>query len=82
MAVTLRQDFRLGILNWENELTYQLSSDNDLYPLPTFTAWSNLYLLFRIAKVLRTEFGADVRYFTKYKGLTYSPIIGQYVASI
>lgn len=79
MAVTLRQDFRLGILNWENELTYQLSSDNDLYPLPTFTAWSNLYLLFRIAKVLRTEFGADVRYFTKYKGLTYSPIIGQYV---
>ena len=79
IALTLRQDFTLGILNWENELTYQFSSDQDLCPLPAFTGWSNLYILFRIAKVLRTEIGADVRYFTAYKAPAYSPIIGQYV---
>lgn len=78
ISATLGQDFRWGILNWENELTYQLSSDKDILPLPSLTAYSNLYLLFRIAKVLRTEFGADVRYFTSYYAPAYSPIIGQY----
>ena len=78
LAATLNQDFRWGILNWENEFTYQASSNQDVYPVPAFTGYSNLYLLFRIAKVLRTEIGADIRYFTKYYAPTYSPIIGQY----
>ena len=46
--------------------------------MPAFTGYTNLYLLFRIAKVLRTEFGADLRYFTEYYAPTYSPVIGQY----
>lgn len=78
LAITLGQDFKWGILNWENELTYQASSNADVLPLPAFTAYTNLYLLFRIAKVLRTEFGADLRYFTRYKAPAYSPLIGQY----
>lgn len=78
LSATLGQDFRWGILNWENELTYQLTSDNTVVPVPALTAWSNLYILFRIAKVLRTELGADVSYFTPYYAPTYSPIIGQY----
>lgn len=78
VSATLGQDFRWGILNWENELTYQATSDKDVLPLPALTAYSNLYLLFRIAKVLRTELGADVRYFTEYYAPAYSPIIGQY----
>lgn len=79
LSATLRQDFKWGILNWENELTGQLTSDESIYPLPSFTGYTNLYILFRIARVLRTELGADARFFTEYKGLTYSPIIGQYV---
>lgn len=78
LAITLGQDFKLGILNWENELTYQATSNADVLPLPAFTAYTNLYLLFRIAKVLRTELGADLRYFTRYKAPAYSPLIGQY----
>lgn len=78
IAATLRQNFKWGILNWENELTYQMSSDKNALPLPAFMAYSNLYLRFRIAKVLHTEFGGDVRYFTEYAAPTYSPIIGQY----
>ncbi len=79
ISATLGQDFKWGILNWENELTYQLTSDKDVLPLPAFSAYTNLYLLFRIAKVLRTEFGADLRYYTAYYAPAYSPIIGQYV---
>jgi len=78
VAATLNQDFRWGVLNWENELTYQVSSDKDLLPLPAFNAYTNLYLKFRIAKVLRTEIGGDLRYFTNYYAPAYSPIIGQY----
>lgn len=78
VTATLGQDFRFGILNWENELTYQLSSDQDILPLPALSAYSNLYLLFRIAKVLRTELGADVRFFTEYNAPSYSPVIGRF----
>lgn len=78
LGLTLNQDFHRGVLNWENELTYQATTDKDVYPLPTFTCYTNLYLLFRIARVLRTEFGADMRYFTRYYAPSYSPIIGQY----
>lgn len=78
LSITLGQDFVLGPLHWDNELTYQTSTNKDLYPVPTFTCYTNLYLLFRIAKVLRTELGADMRFFTKYYAPAYSPIIGQY----
>lgn len=78
LSATLCQDFRWGILNWENEFTYQVSSNKQALPVPLFNAYSNLYLKFAIAKVLHTEIGADVRYFTKYDAPTYSPIIGQF----
>lgn len=78
LALTLRHNQKWGVFHWDNELTYQASTNQDAFPLPAFTAYSNIYLLFRIAKVLRTEVGADVRYFTRYKAPAYSPIIGQY----
>jgi len=77
-GLTLNQDFAWGIFHWENELTYQATTNKDVYPLPAFTGYTNLYLLFRIAKVLRTELGADLRYFTRYYAPAYSPIIGLY----
>ena len=54
-SATLKQDFRLGPLNWENDLTFQTTSSADVLPLPKFNAYTNLYLPFRIARVLRTE---------------------------
>ena len=68
-----------GIFNWENEFTYQMTSDQTLSPAPTFLAYSNLFLKFQIAKVLNTEIGSDVRFFTRFAPQVYSPIIGQYV---
>lgn len=78
LAATLNQDFKWGIFHWDNEFTYQASSNQDVCPVPAFTGYSNVYILFRIAKVLRTEIGGDIRYFTKYYAPAYSPIIGQY----
>lgn len=73
VSATLRQDFRLGILNMENEVTYQKSSDEDALPLPALSTYHNLYIKFRIAKVLGCELGADLKYFTEYYAPTYSP---------
>jgi len=78
LTAQLRQDFRLGILNWENIVTYQSSSDKDVLPLPTLNAWTNLYLKFKIARVLSVELGADGTYFTKYYAPDYCPALNQY----
>lgn len=78
VSATLCQDFTLGPLNWESQVTYQTSTDEEVMPLPKLSLYSNLYLLFRIAKVLRVELGGDVRYFTSYYAPTYSPALGMY----
>ena len=78
LTAQLHQNFRLGPLNWENLITYQRSSDQDVLPLPTWNFFSNLYLKFRIAKVLGVELGTDVTYFTKYYAPDYCPAINQF----
>lgn len=77
-SATFKQDIRFGIFNWENALTLQTTSDADDYPLPLVNLWSNIYLKFRIAKVLGVEMGSDIRIFSPYYAPTYSPITGLY----
>ena len=78
LTLALSQDFRLGPLRWENVITYQKSTDNDVLPLPDLNIYTNLYLRFKIAHVLSCDFGADGRYYTKYYAPDYSPALGQY----
>ena len=78
ITLALEQNFRLGILNWENRLTYQKSSQSELLAVPDFNYYTNLYLNFTIARVLRIHFGADMRYFTSYYAPEYCPQIGQF----
>ena len=78
LTLSLAQNFKLGPLNWENVITYQTSTDNDVLPVPDLNIYTNLYLRFKIAQVLKCDFGADGRYFTKYYAPDYSPALGQY----
>ena len=78
LTAQLCQNFRLGPLNWENIITYQNSSNKDVLPLPDINVWSNLFLKFKIARVLSVELGGCVTYFTKYYAADYLPQIGQY----
>lgn len=78
LTLQLYQDFKFGPFNWENVLTYQKSSAEDVLSVPQLNVYSNLYLRFKIAKVLKCDFGADVRYFTKYYAPDYAPGLGQY----
>ena len=79
VSATLAQDFRLGILHLDNEVTWQKSSNSTVLPLPTLSLYHNLYLDFKLAKkVLSVQLGADVRYFTKYYAPAYMPATGQF----
>ena len=78
LTLSLEQNFKLGPLHWENLVTYQKSSNTDALPVPDLNVYTNLYLKFRIAKVLKCDFGADARYFTKYYAPDYSPALGQF----
>ena len=78
LTAQLEQNFRLGILNWENLFTYQHSSKESVLPVPDFNVYTNLYIKFKVVKVLNIDLGADMRYFTSYEAPDYSPYMGQY----
>ena len=78
ITAQLMQELHYGIIHWDNILTYQNSSNQDVLPLPTLNIFSNLYLKFKIAKVLSVELGGCATYFTAYKAPDYLPQIGQF----
>lgn len=76
---SLKQDLRLGILHFDNEITMQKTSNSDVLPLPLLSVYSNLYLKFKLAKkVLSVQLGADMRYFSEYNAPVYLPALQQF----
>ena len=78
LTAQLHQNFRLGPVNWENVVTYQNCSNQDVLPLPTWNIFSNFYLKFKVAKVLGVELGADATWFSKYYAPDFCPAINQF----
>lgn len=73
VSAKLHQNFRYRALGWDNTLIYQTSSDDAVVPLPKFAFNSNLYVTFRIARVLHVQLGLDCTYYTKYHAVDYQP---------
>lgn len=71
-SAQLEQNFRVGVLNWDNRVTYQTSGDESVIALPKLAVYSNLYLLFHIA-TLKMQFGVDCDYYTNYYAPYYQP---------
>ncbi len=78
LTAQLKQDFKLGPINWENVITYQNSSNQSVLPVPMLNVFTNLYLGFKIAKVLSVELGADATYFTEYEAPDFCPQLNQF----
>ncbi len=73
-SATLHQDFRVGILNWRNRITYQTTTASAaVLPAPKLAVYSNLFLLFKVARVLDVQFGIDCDYYTRYKAPSFQP---------
>lgn len=75
LNASLTNHLGFGIFNWDNEVTYQTSSNASVLPLPKFSIFSNMYLKFRIARVLDVQVGVDCNYYTKYHAPAYNPAI-------
>lgn len=74
----LDQKLKFGIWNWNNRITYQTTSNQDILPLPTLTVYSNMFLEFTAFSVLTMQIGVDCDYYTKYRGLDYQPATMQF----
>ena len=75
LNASLTNHLGFGIFNWDTEVTYQTSSNASVLPLPKFSIFSNMYLKFRIARVLDVQVGVDCNYYTKYHAPAYNPAI-------
>ncbi|MBR1448520.1 MAG: putative porin [Prevotella sp.] len=78
LTAQLDQKLKAGPLHWDNIITYQSSSEKDILPLPTLNVFSNLYLDFMVAHVLKVELGASATWFTKYKAPDFCPALNQF----
>ncbi len=77
-TIQLEQNLHAGVLKWENRVTFQHSTDEDVLPVPTLNYWTNLYLDFRIARVLKVHFGGEAYWFSSYYAPEYCSQLGQY----
>jgi hypothetical protein len=78
VSARLKQDFHYRAFGWENEVAWQLSSEANVLPLPQISAYSNIYIHFKLAKVLTVQMGADVHYHTSYYAPYYEPATQQF----
>ena len=78
LTAQIEQRMKLGVLNWENIITYQSSSSQDVLPLPKLNVFTNLYLKFMYARVLLIELGGCATWFSKYTVPDFCPQLNTY----
>jgi hypothetical protein len=77
-SVEAQQKLHAGILNWDNTVLFQSTTEEAVLALPKLSVRSDLYLNFRIAHTLRTQLGVSGYYFTKYYAPNYQPATQQF----
>lgn len=78
LMARIDQKLRLGIFNWDNQVVYQTSSNQDVIPVPMVSVYSNMYLKALIVNELTLQFGVDAHYHTGYFSPGYEPALLQF----
>lgn len=73
ISASLRQNFSVGILHWNNRVTFQTTTDDAIIPLPRLSVYSNLFIRFKVARVLSVDLGLDCDYYTRYYAPGFQP---------
>lgn len=73
ITLMLQQNFAWRALHLDNTVYLQKSTNHEVIPVPKLTIYSNLYCLFKIAKVLDIQVGVDFDYYSKHLALGYQP---------
>ena len=80
LTAALRKDFQLGILHLENSALFQISSREEVVPLPKLALNLRYYLQFPIVSedVLKMQLGVDARYNTRWYAPGFNPVSGTF----
>ena len=78
LSGNLKQDFHAGKFGLENNVVYQVSSQQGILPVPALALYHNLYYDDLWFKVLSMQIGVNVRYHSAYYAPAYMPATGQF----
>lgn len=77
MSASLRKDFKVWKLHFENQGLFQLSSNKDVLPLPMLALNLRYYLQFDVVKkVMQMQVGANIAFTTKWYAPAFNPVLG------
>ena len=74
----LTKNFAFGPIHLDNTALVQLSSNQDVLPLPTLALNLRWYAQFDIKKVLQLQLGVNARYTTLWYAPSYNPVTGTF----
>ena len=78
LKLSVGKDFKFGKFTFENYLVYQKTDFESVLRTPEIYTFHSFYMRQDFVKVLKAEFGFDVRYFSEYTLSSYAPAIGQF----
>jgi hypothetical protein len=78
IELQLSKHFSLGGFNSRNTVLYQVSSHQDIVPLPEWSVYSSNYYQNKLFKVLFFQLGFDLRYNSLWYAPAYMPATGQF----
>lgn len=74
-------NLRAWFMHLDNSVVWQqTSSPADVFDLPVLSSYNNIYALFTLFKVLKTQIGVDCYYNTSYYAPRYMPATGAFYA--
>lgn len=77
LTAYLKKDFKLWKFHFDNKILFQVSSDEDVVPLPELALDLRYYFQFWLVKdVLNVQMGANAIYTSDYYAQGYSPALG------
>ena len=77
MSATLKKNFRLWKLHLDHTATFQLSSNEEVMPLPMLALNLRYYLQFDVVKnAMQMQIGANGTFTTKWYAPAYNPVLG------
>ena len=77
MTAELRKDFHLGPLHLDHKAMFQLSSNEEVMPLPKLALNLRYYVQFDVVKnVMQMQIGANAWYTTLWYAPAYNPVLG------
>lgn len=77
MTAMVRKDFKIWKFHLDNQVLFQLSSREDVLPLPMVALNLRWYLQFDVVKnAMQMQIGANGMYTTKWHAPAYNPVLG------